>query len=149
QERRAGEEPNLGAGVTDAAEMEALRRAIGDSGGLRSRLITTRAIGPANVGQSLYLVGLLHGIRQVEDPNKGGQGMAVALVQDLEGEIELAAFPPNYRRHQELWTENNMVIVTARACSHPDGDGIYLLCEHLAAYQAGEQEEELELDIKV
>ncbi|MFL5732248.1 MAG: PHP domain-containing protein [Chloroflexia bacterium] len=151
--RRAWEERNLGAGFTDASEMEGLRRALENSGGLRSRLVSTSGIGPSNVGGSVYLVGLLQSIRLVEDPagaTGGGQAqtMGTALVQDLDGEIELVAFPPNYKRHRELWVENNMVIITARVCGHTDGDGVYLLCEHLAAYQAGVEEEELDIKVK-
>jgi hypothetical protein len=151
QFQRAWEERYLGVGFTDASEMDALRRAIEGSGGLRARLVSSSGIGQTNVGDSIYLVGLLHGIRPVTDPAgapEGGQGMAIAMLQDLDGEIELVAFPPNYKRHRELWTESNMVIVTARVCNHPDGDGIYLLCEHMAAYHAGVQEEELDIKVK-
>jgi DNA polymerase III alpha subunit len=149
--RREWEERYLGAGFTDATEIEALKRAIADSGRLRSRLVSSTGLGPSTVGNSIYLVGLLHGIRLVEDPAGppgSGQSMAVAVVQDLDGEIELVAFPPNYKRHRELWVEDNMVIVTARVSKHTGGDGIYLLCEHMAAYHAGVEEEELDIKVK-
>src|SRR5204863_6136021 len=127
-----------------------LRRHIRASGGLRSRLTTTAQIGPDLEGQSVCLVGLLSDIRLMEsgessEPAGGASNaptdtladtLAVSLVEDLEGEAELVAFPPNYKRYGDLWTENNLVIVTARVCKHPDEEGVYLLCEQLAPYHA-------------
>lgn len=137
-----------------------LRRVIGASGGLRSKLTTTARIGPDLEGQSACLVGLLTDIRLLDSTEVGGDRgegaassatvdtLAVAWVEDLEGGIELVAFPPNYRRHQELWAENSLLIVTARVRKQPDGEGVYLLCEHLAPYQVGVEEEEMDLKLK-
>jgi DNA polymerase III subunit alpha len=159
--RRAWEERNLGVGFTPAPEMEALSRAMDGSGGLRSRLTTTAQIETSMLGRSIYLVGLLHAIRLVESPGSTASGnghgapgaaeaqsLAVAWVEDLDGAIELVAFPPNYRRHSELWAESNLVIVTARVSRYPGEEELYLLCEHLAAYQAGIEEGELNFAIK-
>ncbi len=159
--RRAWEEQNLGVAFTDAHEIEDLRRAISQSGGLSERLTSSAGIGREQVGQSTCLVGLLHDVRLLPlqengeaseskngDKPERSQQMAVAWVEDLDGVIELVAFPPNYKRHQELWAENNMVIITARVRSHSDGQGVYLLCEHLAAYHVETTAEEMNITIK-
>ncbi len=159
--RRTWEQQNLGVAFTDAHEIEDLRRAISQSGGLSERLTSSAGIGREQVGQSTCLVGLLHDVRLLPLQENGGaseskngdkpehsQQMAVAWVEDLDGVIELVAFPPNYKRHQELWAENNMVIITARVRSHSDGQGVYLLCEHLAAYHVETAAEEMNITIK-
>jgi hypothetical protein len=104
--------------------------------------------------QSICMVGLLHDVRLVSRPsgsNGHGQAdethLAVAWVEDLEGTIELVAFPPNYKRYKELWAENSLVIITARVRAHKDGEEVYLLCEHLGQYQ-GQAEEEI-MTVKV
>lgn len=134
---RAWEEQHLGIGFTPAAEIEALRRALSDAGGLQPRLVSTARILDMTEGRSVYLLGLLTAPRLLEAAQGGlSDPLAVARVEDLEGAIELIAFPPNYKRHRNIWVENNLVIITARVGKHQDGE-TYLLCEHLAAYNPG------------
>ncbi|HET6312398.1 MAG TPA: PHP domain-containing protein, partial [Chloroflexia bacterium] len=125
--RRAWEVAHIGAGFTPAGEIEALKRTL-DSSHLHSRLLRSVQVGEEHVGKSVNLVGLLTHIRLVSPPasngntngNTNGNGhppaaadtMSVAWVEDTEGAIELVAFPPGYKRHAELWTENSLVIVT-------------------------------------
>jgi hypothetical protein len=153
------EEQNLGVAFTDGHEMDELRRAVGEGAGLSARLTSSAGVSLEQVGQSVCLVGLLHDVRLLGIGDQGSgskngdgsvdaQQMAVAWVEDLDGAVELVAFPPNYKRHKELWTENNMVIITARVCHHTDGQGVYLLCEHLAAYHGDNVEEELNIVVR-
>jgi hypothetical protein len=146
--RRLWEQENIGVAFTEAAELDSLIAALEKSGGLRSRLITTAQVGADHLDTSIYLVGILCSIRMVEGVTPGGQEpLAIGRLEDAEGSIELIAFPPNYKRHAELWTESNLVVVTARVVSHDDGE-IYLLCEHMAPFQAGSGEEAMTLTIK-
>jgi DNA polymerase III alpha subunit len=154
--RHAWELDNLGVGFTNAHDMDALKRALSAGSDWSGRLTGSARLGTGQVGQSVYLVGLLHYVRQlgveVRTPNEGKSGqeekVAVAWVEDLDGAIELVAFPPNYKRHAALWTENNMVIVTARVRAHSDGEGVYLLCEHMAPYNVAVEEQEINITIK-
>jgi len=133
---------------TDAREIDSLSSALEKSGDLRSRLISTAHVANDHLGTSIYLVGILCSIRMVETGKAGEQEpLAVGWLEDAEGSIELVAFPPNYKRHAEIWTESNLVVVTARVSSHDDGE-IYLLCEHMAPFQAGSGEEAMILTIK-
>ena len=146
--RRLWEEANIGVAFTRSEEMDSLIGALEKSGGLRSRLITTAQIGANHLGESVYLVGLLGSIRMIESSDTSGkEPLAVGLLEDAEGSIELVAFPPNYKRHAELWTESNMVIVTGRVSRHDDGE-IYLLSEHLAAFQGSAGHEAMTLNVK-
>jgi hypothetical protein len=160
--RRAWELAQIGAGFTPAGEIEALKRTL-DGSHLHSRLLRSVQVGEEHVGKSVNLVGLLTRIRLVSPPASNGNGsvsdsvsanaqslagpMSVAWVEDTEGAIELVAFPPGYKRHAELWTENSLVIVTGRVRKHHDGE-VYLLCEHMAAFDLGLEEAEISVKVK-
>ena len=147
---RAWEEVNLGIAFTDAGEIEALRKALKGAGDLSSRLLSTSEIKPEHIGQSIFVVGLLCGVSLLPPTGDGAidTPIAVAQVEDLEGSIELVAFPPNYKRHKSLWVEHNLVIITARVSVHADGS-LYLLCEHLVPFEDDSAEEELSFKVKV
>jgi DNA polymerase III alpha subunit len=146
--RKLWEEANVGVAFTRAAEMDGLVVALEKSGDLRSRLLTTAQIGEQHVGESISLVGILSAIQTVEGGEPGdGERLAYGRLEDTEGSIELVAFPPNYKRHAELWAESSQVIVTARVSRHDDGE-IYLLSEHIAPFQVGASEEAMTLTIR-
>ncbi len=145
---RAWEEEKLGVSFTAATEIDALVRAIEKSGDLRERLLTSDRIGAEHVGQSVYLLGILCQIELFHAPDAQGEPVAAAMIEDLNGTIELVAFPPNYKRHQELWVENKAVIVTGRVSLHNDGE-LYLLCEHMAAYSGDDVEEAFTVTVTV
>jgi DNA polymerase III alpha subunit len=144
--RRTWEERALGAGLTASEDIDALREAMRESGGLSARLTSLDPVGVGLVGESVRVVGLLCAIRLLRPAAAGGP-MAVALLESEEGSVELLAFPPGYKRHAALWTEGNMLVVTARVSAHPDGE-IYLLCEHLAPFRAEEHDETLTVTVK-
>jgi len=147
--QRSWEMKNLGIGFTPAPEIDNLRRALESSGDLKARLLSTAQVGSGHIGQSVSLVGLLtspsfiKGEPTTDRPNT----MSVAWIEDVEGSIELIAFPPNYKRHQEQWIENSLVIVTGRVCTH-ENDDIYLLCEQIAPFYAEAIEEGFSIRVK-
>jgi hypothetical protein len=148
--RRTWEVERLGVAFTPAGEIESLKRTL-DGSHLRSRLLRSVQVCEEHVGKSVNLVGLLTCIRLVKPPASHaaspGDQMAVAWVEDTEGTIELVAFPPGYKRHAELWAENSLVIVTGRVRKHSDGD-IYLLCEHMAAFEGTAEEAEISVKVR-
>jgi DNA polymerase-3 subunit alpha len=146
--RRLWEQNNLGVTFTPADEMHNLISSLEKSGALRSRLLTTTQVGVDHLGTSINMVGVLCSIRLVDGGSDAGPDpLAVGWLEDVEGGVELVAFPPNYKRHADLWAESNLVVVTARVSSHDDGE-IYLLSEHMAPFQAGSGEEAMTLTIK-
>ena len=145
--RRAWEESALGAGLTETGAMDGLRDALRESGGLSARLTSLVNVGEGQVGESVTVVGLLCSIRLLPPAEGEGAPVAVGLLESDEGSIELVAFPPGYKRHAALWTEGNLLVVTARVSKHADGE-IYLLCEHLAPFHGEEHEETLTVTVK-
>lgn len=158
---RLWEEENLGAGFTEAAEIEGLNKALEGSGHLRSRLLTSAQLTDKHIGKSVYLVGLLTSVTLIAPPvsmdgsderdgnatGATGDRMVVAWVEDREGAVELVAFPPSYKRHAHLWTESSLVTITARVSKHADG-ALYLLCEHLASFHGAVKEAEISVTVK-
>jgi hypothetical protein len=148
--RREWEVRQLGVAFTQANEIESLKRTL-DRSHLRSRLLRSVQVGEEHVGKSVNLVGLLTCVRLVSPPGSNGKSpvepMSVAWLEDTEGAIELVAFPPGYKRHADLWAENRPVIVTARVRKHEEGD-VYLLCEHMAAFEEAAEEAELTVKVK-
>ncbi|MEO6458029.1 MAG: PHP domain-containing protein [Chloroflexia bacterium] len=161
--QRSWEMKNLGMWFTLAPEIDNLRRALESSGDLKARLLSTTQVGPKHIGQSVSLVGLLtspsfikgatgdagNGNSQLpDDPGAAlPNTMSVAWIEDVEGSIELIAFPPNYKRYREQWTENSLVIVTGRVSTH-ENDDIYLLCEQIAPFYAEAVEEGFSIKVK-
>lgn len=143
--RRQWERENLGVQFTDAEEIEALVATLDHSGALGSRLTSTADITSAQLGTTIHTVGLLCGISLVS--GKDNETLAIGSIEDTQGSIELLAFPPNYKRHSDLWAENTLVAVTARVEAHPEGD-LYLLCEHLAPFSASTTDESFSITIK-
>ncbi|MDQ3707340.1 MAG: hypothetical protein M3437_19365 [Chloroflexota bacterium] len=148
--RREWEVRQLGVAFTQASEIESLKRTL-DRSHLRSRLLRSVQVGEEHVGKSVNLVGLLTCVRLVSPPGSNGKSpaepMSVAWLEDAEGAIELVAFPPGYKRHADLWAENQPVIVTARVRKHEEGD-VYLLCEHMAPFEEAAEEAELTVKVK-
>jgi hypothetical protein len=146
--RRRWELEQIGVAFTPADEIHNLLSALEKSGALRSRLISTAQVGVDHLGTTINMVGILCSIRLVDGGSEDSPDpLAVGRLEDLDGGVELVAFPPNYKRHADLWTESNLVMVTARVLSHDDGE-TYLLSEHMAPFQAGSGEEAMTLTIK-
>ncbi|MEO8285340.1 MAG: PHP domain-containing protein [Chloroflexota bacterium] len=146
--RRTWEQANIGMAFTQAGEMDALISALNKSGDLRTHLMTTAQVNAGHLESSINLVGLLSSIMMVQSSSATDKDpIAVAWLEDVEGSIELVAFPPNYKRHADLWLEGNLVVVTARVSKHQDGE-IYLLSEHIVPFQAAAEEEAMTLTIK-
>lgn len=143
--RRAWERENLGVAFTNADDLDTLVAMLDASGALSSRLISTDKIENKHLGSTIHLVGLLSNISLMSGPD--GETLATGNLEDTHGSIELIAFPPNYKRHANLWLENNLVAVTARVEAHAEG-GLFLLCEQLAPFAVGSTDESFSITIK-
>ncbi|MEO5953008.1 MAG: OB-fold nucleic acid binding domain-containing protein, partial [Chloroflexia bacterium] len=143
--RRQWERDNLGISFTKADELDVLVSTLEASGALGSRLTSTASIDATHADTTIHTVGLLHNISLLA--GKDGETLAIGHIEDTTGSIELMAFPPNYKRHIDLWAENTLVAVTAHVEIHPEGD-IYLLSEQLAPFTAGATEEAFNITLK-
>ncbi len=72
----------------------------------------TRTISEEMVGREVRLLGLLARVRSLL--TRDGKGMAVGELEDLEGSIEIVAFPRVYEQTRACWQPDNVVLVEGK-----------------------------------
>jgi len=63
--------------------------------------------------------------------------LLAATLEDLEGRIEVTAWPEIYQRTKELWVEGNILLVEGRV--RVRGDRVQLSCDRVRLYQPEER----------
>ena len=63
-------------------------------------------------GRNIRLLGLLAQVRRLL--TRDGKSMAVAEVEDLDGSIEVVAFPRLYEQTKDLWTQDSILCIEGR-----------------------------------
>ncbi len=84
------------------------------------------------VGQQVRLLGLLTRVRTLRTRDE--KGMAVGELEDLEGNIEIVAFPRVYERSRSCWQPDNIVVVEGKVDLH--NDRLQIVCNRLQVVQA-------------
>ncbi|MGC8875323.1 MAG: OB-fold nucleic acid binding domain-containing protein, partial [Chloroflexia bacterium] len=79
---------------------------------IRASLTRLGTIGEELVGQTVQVVGLLVRVRQAL--TKDGKTMAVAEVEDLDGSMEVVAFPKVFEQTQGLWVQDAVLLIEGR-----------------------------------
>ncbi|MCL4458741.1 MAG: DNA polymerase III subunit alpha [Chloroflexi bacterium] len=131
KERLAGEKELLGVYITE----HPMQRAAMD---LQDTI--TAFCGQINeefVGQRVTVAGVINGVRTLL--TKKRERMVTARLDDLQGSIEVVAFPKVYERTQDLWQEDNVAIVRGRVESR--GERIQIVCEAVSLHQPQETQE--------
>jgi len=78
-------------------------------------------------GKEVRLLGLLVRVRPLL--TKDGKGMAVAELEDLEGSIEIVAFPRVYEQTRVCWKTDNVVLVEGKVDLR--NDRLQVVCTRL------------------
>jgi DNA polymerase-3 subunit alpha len=68
---------------------------------------------------------------------KDGRPFAAAVLEDLDGQVEVTAWPEVFEQTRELWEEGVILLVEGRVKVR--GDRVSLNCERVRAYQPGEE----------
>lgn len=85
------------------------------------------AITEEMVGKEVRLLGLLTRVRPLL--TRDGKGMAVGELEDLEGSIEIVAFPRVYEQSRSCWQPDNMVVVEGKVDLR--NDRLQIVCNRL------------------
>ncbi len=85
------------------------------------------AISEEMAGQEVRLLGLLTRVRPLL--TKDGKGMAVGELEDLEGSIEVVAFPRVYEQSRSCWQPDNVVLVEGKVDLR--NDRLQIVCDRL------------------
>jgi len=89
-------------------------------------------------GQDVATAGILTSVRYLY--TKEGRPFASAVLEDLDGRVELTAWPDVYGATKDLWTEGNIVLVEGRV--RVKGERVQLSCDSVRAYQFEDTVEE-------
>ena len=90
------------------------------------------------VEQDVVTAGIVTSIRQLY--TKEGRPFASAILEDLDGKVEVTAWPEVYEATKELWTEGNILLVEGRV--RVRGERVQLGCDTVRQYQLEESTEE-------
>ncbi|MCL5256211.1 MAG: DNA polymerase III subunit alpha [Chloroflexi bacterium] len=99
-----------------------------------ANIISIADLTPDMTGQQVCVAGMLTSMRSI--PTKKGQTMVIATLEDMEGTVELVAFPECYERNKDLLQEDN--VVTAEAKVDVRNDSIQLICQSIRVIGAEE-----------
>ncbi len=90
------------------------------------------------VEQRVVTAGIVTSVRQLY--TKEGRPFASAILEDLDGKVEVTAWPEVYEATKALWTEGNILLVEGRVRAR--GERVQLGCDTVRQYQLEESTEE-------
>jgi len=85
-------------------------------------------------GQTVSVAGMVASVHNLV--TRDGQPSASVLLEDLDGKLEVMAWPRVYTVTKDLWREGNILLVDGRVRLR--GDRVQLVCEHVHRYQLEE-----------
>ena len=84
-------------------------------------------------GQTVVVAGMLASVRQLT--TKDSRSFVSGVLEDIEGTIEVTAWPEVYRRNEELWKQGNIILM--RGIVKLREDRVQLVCQEARQYQPG------------
>ncbi len=87
------------------------------------------------VGQGVATAGMVSSVRQLF--TREGRPFVSAILEDIDGRIEVTAWPEVYQRTRELWSEGNILLVEGKV--RVRGDRVQLSCEQVRQYRPEEE----------
>ncbi|MDP2662494.1 MAG: DNA polymerase III subunit alpha [Dehalococcoidia bacterium] len=83
-------------------------------------------------GQVVSIAGMLVSARRLH--TKDGKPFISAVLEDLDGSIEVTAWPDTFQRTQDLWVEGAVLLVRGKVKSR--ADSLQVICFEATAYEA-------------
>jgi len=85
-------------------------------------------------GQGVVTAGTVVSVRQLV--TRQGRPFVSAILEDLDGKVEVTAWPEVFQRTKELWNEGNILLVEGKVRAR--GDRVQLNCETVRQYRPEE-----------
>ncbi|MBI4297000.1 MAG: DNA polymerase III subunit alpha [Chloroflexi bacterium] len=85
-------------------------------------------------GQAVVVAGMVSASRTLT--TRDGRPFLIATLEDLDGTVEVAAWPEVYTRTRELWEEGQILLVRGKVRSR--GDQVSISCDEATPYQPAE-----------
>ncbi|MBN1862980.1 MAG: DNA polymerase III subunit alpha [Dehalococcoidales bacterium] len=83
------------------------------------------------VGQNVKVVGMVASVRSLY--TRDGRPFASAVMEDLDGRVEVMVWPKVYAETKDLWQEGNMLLVEGKV--RLGNDEVQLSCDSVRDYQ--------------
>jgi DNA polymerase-3 subunit alpha len=83
------------------------------------------------VGQNVKVVGMVASVRSLY--TRDGRPFASAVMEDLDGRVEVMVWPKIYAETKDLWQEGNMLLVEGKV--RLGNDEVQLSCDSVRGYQ--------------
>ncbi|MCD6358502.1 MAG: DNA polymerase III subunit alpha, partial [Dehalococcoidia bacterium] len=99
-------------------------------------LVTTALCGHIDadmVGKSVTIAGIVVQMRLLM--TKKGQAFVIAMLEDLDGTIEVTTWPEVYSRTKEMWNEGEILIIKGKV-KERNGQ-LHVVCDEVHSYQPG------------
>ena len=129
----AWEKDLLGVYVSEHPLSEYLRRLPVE---IRASLTSLGTISEELVGQNVQVVGLLVRVRQML--TKEGKTMAVAELEDLDGSMEVVAFPKVFEQTRNIWVQDNVLLLQGRV--EERNERLQIVCTEARALESALEE---------
>jgi DNA polymerase-3 subunit alpha len=98
----------------------------------QAALTSVGMIAEEMAGEKVRILGLLTRVRQLRTSKD--EDMAVGEVEDLEGTMEIVAFPRTYRQIKAHWVPDNILIIEGKVDLR--NDRLQLICEKVQPLEA-------------
>ncbi|MDD4875685.1 MAG: DNA polymerase III subunit alpha [Dehalococcoidales bacterium] len=89
-------------------------------------------------GQSVVVAGIIASVRYLL--TRGKRFFASAILEDIDGRIEVMVWPKIFSDTKDLWQEGNIVLVEGKVRLRDEQ--VQLNCDHVRRYQPGEGQNE-------
>ncbi|MDP2935311.1 MAG: DNA polymerase III subunit alpha [Dehalococcoidia bacterium] len=81
-------------------------------------------------GQTVTVAGMVVSARRIH--TRDGKPFVAAVLEDLDGSVEVTVWPETYQRTQDLWVEGSILLVKGKVKSR--GDNVQVVCIGAKAY---------------
>ncbi len=111
------------------------------AGNVSAEAILCGQIDAELAGQTVVVAGVVASVRYLL--TRDGQSFASAIVEDLDGQLEVMVWPRVYAETKELWVEGNILLIEGKV--RVKDDRVQLNCENVRRYQPVPREEAISL----
>ncbi|MGQ9674430.1 MAG: DNA polymerase III subunit alpha [Chloroflexota bacterium] len=87
-------------------------------------------IGEEMAGQTVVVAGMVVNLRRLT--TKKGESMVAATIEDLQGSLEVVAFPKVFEKTKEMWEPDAILIIEGKVDSRDDR--VQLICQKAMPY---------------
>jgi DNA polymerase-3 subunit alpha len=86
-------------------------------------------------GQAVVVAGMVRQVRHLS--TREGKAFGVAIIEDLDGSLEVTAWPEVYQSTRDLWAEGAILLISGKVRAR--GDSVTVVCERAIPYQTSSE----------